>query len=211
MTSTTTLIDLLALMAEKTNSAICKGLEYEGDRLLEITYRPYRDDAVAVDSAALKAKSASNHQALHKKAFTDDIIRDTRTLHAALSLHFPSLANNLLGVVLDIRKPSKRGAARVKLSLCGQGLNADPVTLPTLSRRFDTLERHLRGVSPSGNRCFKINAYTVYAGDPYDALRIFAALSWPDLIDNPPDYSPLIEVAEILNEKPLLQALFTGA
>jgi len=181
------------------------------DELITLAWRPSSADPAYLYSVALQIGQKSNHQKVAEQAFQVSTRKDLMALRDILGRGLPALDNPWMDFTMEIRDASKTGLPRMRFEFCGHQFAGNAVTLPTILKKFDALHRHLEGVPQSTERKFKIGSHTVRARDAYDAVRIHAALAFPDAIDNPPATNLSLEVTEVLDTKPLLQALFAGA
>lgn len=182
------------------------------DTILRLNYRQGGGhQPFYVSSPFFRAQlNNSGHERLAQAAFVNARKSDTIELIAGIKRHVPALAQPNLSMEIDLKSASRSGKPRLQMSLSGTRITSGPVLIPTLARKLDATRAYLDSVPRDASRHFRICDNKIAARDAYDALRIYTALYHPGLIENPPASTPDWDVVEILDHKPLFQALFAA-
>lgn len=179
--------------------------------VLSLSWNPGPTHNLAYYDHGMFMGQKSNHQKLGEAKFEADRISDIKTMMELLARYFPALDTPDLGFDLRLNTPASSGRARFRLHIMSCQIGGGMVQIPTLVKHLERSRRHMEGVSCSTARTFRIGDNTIMAKDPYDALRIHAALAFPGVIETPPPTTPRVQVLEVINTDPLFQALFSEA
>ena len=178
--------------------------------LLTGSWFPEMHDPVAIRHGFMEGcRNESSHRKLLVVSHSEARRADILALRDLIDAHAPAVGIHERPFTLELRTRSKSGKPRMRLDLAGHKLAPDPLQIATIVKRLERTVYHLRHVPRSKARLFRIHNHTIPARDAYDALRIYAALAFPGTLDNPPHHIPQIEIAELLDHRPLVQALFS--
>ncbi len=200
---------ILTTIAERTYARADLKRPRRSDEVATFTYNLNHHDPISLWFPFRMTLHESNHEKLHKEAFKTEMRELIADLRNCIAQGLPVLDTPQLTFSINFRDPSKLGAPRLKLTLCGHGLSASAVTLATVIKQIETLERHIGALPRHTERSFLVADRAVHARDAYDALRVHMALSAPRTIDTPPNTYPSVQISEILDSRPLFQALFS--
>jgi len=210
MTFADTLSDHLSHMAQRCYGSIPDRSLRRNDSKALLSYRPASPDPFYIYVPAFLFGQKSNHEKVAEAQFHAKIREDVFALKNILAQGIPAFDSASMYFTLDVKTAAKSGTPRLRFEFYGHQFASNPVQLPTIVKKFDRLHRHLESVPRSDARRFKVGDRTYDARDAYDALRIHTALKTPDLIDTPPAVYPDVEITEVIDAKPLFQAIFAG-
>lgn len=203
------LSEQLESLAQYTYKNTCSRKLRRNDQTAYIYYYPnvYTDPSIYSTIFAIAPKS--NHEKIEREVLKKHICEHVRNISALIVENIPALNTPEFYLNIDIRDPSKTGVPRFKIGINEKQLFSSTVTLPTIIKHFDLIRQHLSNVPLSLDRKFRINKTSISARDPYDAVRIYIALTAPKTFDTQPEVYPDIDVTEILKPQPFLQAVYS--
>ena len=150
--------------------------------------------------------TGSNHQRLERAAFEDRVRARTRKLLDLIGEEIPALETLNFGLSFTLETAKAGKTPKMRFALNGTRLSSSFVTLPTVGKRLARIQSLLQHIREPGTRTFLVQEREIFAENGADALAIYAAIEFPEILETEAEVTPEITVSEILHTETLYSA-----